>query len=79
MIAPMRHRLFHAIVVVGASACGGSTETPPAPAADSATAADTGVKDPPAPDTSTAETSATDAVMMDTCVDEGCGCFPCIK
>jgi hypothetical protein len=81
----MRHRLFHAIVVVGAATgCGASTETP-SPAVDSAVtdtgaSTDTGTSTETAvADSATADSAKVPDTGEDTCVDMGCGCMPCIK
>jgi hypothetical protein len=86
----MRHRLFHAIVVVGAaSGCASTVQETSNPPAPDAIATDTAVQ----LDTATTETAVTDSAPADsaldtakapetgadTCVDEGCGCMPCIK
>lgn len=72
MSAPMRHRLFHAIVMVGAAlpACAAET-TEPAPAQDSGAAQDTSMWSGDAlltSDTSVADTSAADTSKADTTV-----------
>jgi hypothetical protein len=79
----MRHRPFHAIVIVGAaSGCSSSAVVSnPAPDASSDTTAET-ANDTAATDSSpasdVADTATADA-LEDVCVDEGCGCFPCIR
>ena len=91
----MRHRLFHAIVMVGASlpmACGSDdASTTPTPPVDSGfsssdalltsdSAADTNVNDTSVVDTGKPDTGAVVDAAEDVC-DGGCGssCFPCIK
>lgn len=88
----MRHRLFHAIVIAGASmACGGGEESSSttdagtdanlvdADKADSG-AVDSNVVDSGGADTTSADTTPTVDATPDVC-DGGCGssCFPCIK
>lgn len=86
MMTAMRHRLFHAIVIAGASmACGGgeeSSSTVDSGTADS-NAADSNVtdsSDSSVVDSSAPETPPTVDATPDVC-DGGCGssCFPCIK
>ena len=92
MMPPMRHRLFHAIVMVGASlpmACGSEGSEPPVDAAGDTGGTDTGATDTGASDTSAHDTGTTDSGTEDTgpldatddACDGGCGesCFPCIK
>lgn len=100
MIPPMRHRLFHAVVLMGASlpACGSDEAAPVADSAiasdtggavvDSTTAGDSNAGDSNAGDSTAGDTAKGDSTVVDTakgdapvdtCVDEGCGCFPCIK
>ena len=88
MMSPMRHRLFHAVVLMGAAlpACGSDASTP-TPTVDSATsdtkvATDSAATDGTIGDSTTGDSSVTDTRIdapADTCVEEGCGCFPCIK
>lgn len=82
----MRHRLFHAVVLVGVALPGCGSEDPVSPAADAA--ADTASVKDTATTTDSVAVDSADAVAdsvvdtnePDTCID-GCGpmCLPCIK
>lgn len=84
----MRHRLFHAVVLVGVALPGCGSEEPVAPATDAAAAADTASVKDTATTTDSVGVDSADAVVdsvvdtnePDTCID-GCGpmCLPCIK